>query len=176
MTNSTGSSQIDDLAAPQQPAPNSLSDTPPNGYDATIGPDAARILAEINSNAEPANGTVPSPIRNNRNNSWRLVLRLYRQHPILWVVWVIGASWLLYQVSPPFRGQVASTYIVTTTWYDSVQLCHIHGGRATFGPSRHYVMANGVTCGLPNHDGVLSLIQEYQDPSQRGVRFTADNR
>ncbi len=51
MANPTGSSQID--LADTQPAPNSLSDTPPNGYDATIGERAATILAEIEANNTP---------------------------------------------------------------------------------------------------------------------------
>ena len=136
---------------------------------------AASLATDPQLSGEPANGTVPSPRIIRKPNRWlSLLLPLYRQHPVLLLIWAIGASWLLYQVSPPFRRQVASTYQVSTAWLDSQQLCGLHGGRATFGPSRHYVMANGVTCSLRDHNGVLSLMQEYRDPSQRGVRFTAE--
>ena len=86
---------------------------------------------------------------------------------------LLAYSW---QYDPEFRGILSKETAPLIQWFDSQQLCGLHGGRATFGPSRHYVMANGVTCALPNHDGVINLMQEYQDPSRRGVRFTADNR
>ena len=84
---------------------------------------------------------------------------------------LLAYSW---QYDPEFRGILSKETAPLIRWFDSQQLCGLHGGRATFKTSKHYVQANGVTCALPNHEGVLSLMQEYWDPSQRGVRFTAE--
>ena len=128
---------------------------------------SAAPLTTPQLSGEPANGTVPFPIRNNRNNSWRLVLRLYRQHPILWVVWVIGASWLLHQVFSPFRGQVASTAAGAVNLVRAVELCKLHNGRVLlFGTEPQNHVENGITCGFPTRMGVQSLLNEYAARNQ----------
>ena len=89
------------------------------------------------------------------------------------VVLLIGAAILLApQINRGFQANAAAISGALQAW----ELCDLHKGRVfLFGTKPKHYVQYGVTCGFASPDGVSSLMQEYQNPSQSGVRFTADN-
>ena len=116
MTNHSSGNQADSLAA-TQPAPNSLSDTPPNGYDATIGSDAAKILAEIEAN----NNTPPDALR-------RLCVVFGCAGAISVLIWYVVQSNII--TRRWFDATINNVQLFTT----SQEACRLSGGKNSWWP------------------------------------------
>ncbi len=103
------------LAAPQ-PAPNSLSDTP---HDATIGSDAARILAEIEAN----NNTPPDALR-------RLCVVFGCAGAIIVLIWYVVQSNII--TRRWFDATINNVQLFTT----SQEACRLSNGENSWWPAK----------------------------------------